>query len=347
MLKDNENMPFIDDGPLVTSEHQRFAPDEMVRCEVCLRTNPPNRTNCLYCAAALSVNRKIIEDLPLVLKPIDDSIAGYNCILVPKDADELSATQLPNAAKLLNLEASELKKILDAHSPLPLVRTSTRADADLLTTKLLAFGLSTKVISDVELGSLESDVLNVRAAEITEERITLKQLGGDKGKEVPWSDIVLIVSGRLITRRVESAEQKGRRGKNEIIEATQFFADELVMDIYANNRNETFRIAANRFDFSSLLNRGLMAAENFISLLHLIRARSPAAQQDDSYMSLRQSLDPVWRSGQRTESGGWRRDRPGKYAVEAVTESSNVIQFTRYSRLRFLLLNRSNLQSPV
>ncbi|HEX4898892.1 MAG TPA: hypothetical protein VFV61_00070, partial [Pyrinomonadaceae bacterium] len=86
---------------------------------------------------------------------------------------------------------------------------------------------------------------------------------------------------------------------------------------------------------------------NFASLLNLICTRSPAARHDDSYLSLRQTLDVIWPSGQRTASGGWRRERPGKYSIEAVTESSNVNQFTRYSRLRSFLLKRPNSENEI
>ncbi len=93
------------------------------------------------------------------------------------------------------------------------------------------------------------------------------------------------------------------------------------------------------------LTAALVAAENFVSLLNLIATRSLAARHDDSYLSVRQTLDATWPSGQRTGSGGWRRERPGKYSIEAVTESTNLNQFTRYSRLRCFLLKRQSAEN--
>ncbi len=340
-LKDNENMPFLDDEPLTPGEPQGFAHDEMVRCDVCLRANPPTRTNCLYCAAALTTDRKAVDPRAIALKPVDDSVLGYNCILFPISANEYSAEKLQTAAQLLKLSAAELQRIIGAPVPLPLVRIETREEADLITRKLMELGLSTTVVSDFELG-FSSPVVQIRAAKFTDSGITLKQIGGDAGTEIFWSQIALIVSGRFITRRVESAEQKGKRGEKEITEAREFFADEPVMDLYANERSECFRITANSFDYSPLPQRGFVAGENFASLLNFIRTSSETARHDDSYLSLRQALDGAWPSGQRTASGGWRRERPGKYSIEAVMESSNVNQFTRYSRLRSLLLKRQN-----
>ena len=345
-LKDNENMPFLDDDSLAPSEPQGFAHDEMVRCDVCLRSNPPTRANCLYCAAALTTSRKTVEARAVTLKPVDDSVLGYNCILFPTIPNNYAADKLQTAAQLLKLSAAELQRITVAAVPLPLARTETREEAELITRKLMDLGFSTTVVSDAELG-LSAAVVQIRAAKFTDAGITLKQIGGDVGTEIFWSQIALIVSARLITRRVESAEQKGKRGEKEITEAREFFADEPVMDLYANGRSECFRITANSFDYSPLPQRGFVAGENFASLLNLIRTSASTARHDDSYLSVRQALDAAWPSGQRTGSGGWRRERPGKYSIEAVMESSNVNQFTRYSRLRCFLLKGRNPPSET
>ncbi len=146
-----------------------------------------------------------------------------------------------------------------------------------------------------------------------------------------------MVTGRLSRKRVELQERKGGRGENEIQDASQFFADEAVVDIYCKDPDAKFRILANGFDFSGLSGKRLVVAENFSMLLCLIRDKASRAEYDDAYNSCRRALEIVWPCGQQTESGGWRRDRPGKYTIRAVTESSNEDQFTRYSRLRYFL----------
>ncbi len=138
-----------------------------------------------------------------------------------------------------------------------MARTATRADAELLVRELGSFGLNAITVADVDLGFSGLPVVQIRAAEISDDEIKLQQIGGAEGITISWSQIALLVSGRLITKRVESAEQKGRGGEREIIEANEFFADQLVLDLYINGRPETFRITANNFDYSSLPGRKL------------------------------------------------------------------------------------------
>ncbi|MCA1558250.1 MAG: hypothetical protein LC731_06900, partial [Acidobacteria bacterium] len=98
-----------------------------------------------------------------------------------------------------------------------------------------------------------------------------------------------------------------------------------------------WRVASDSFDFSCLAERkGLIAAQNFATLIEVLRERSPNMHVDDSYNRLRHALAPVWPPEERTESKGLRRERPGRLNVEAVMTSDNEMQFTRYSRLRHL-----------
>jgi hypothetical protein len=345
--EDNEKMQFLDDSPLAANELQGFAPNEMVRCETCLRANPPTRANCLYCAAALPAGKRIMDQRAITLKPLEDSAAGYNCIYLPSKTHHPATDNVAGAAQLLKLRAADLERIIEANLPLPLARTATREESELVSSKLEALGFKTIVASDHDLGMAESAVVQIRSASMADEQVVLRQMGGDEGISILWSQISLVVSGRLISKRTESAEQKSRRGEREIISASEFFTDESVMDIYGANRSEAFRISANSFDFSCLPQRSLIAAENFVTLRDWVRSRAFVAHQDDSYLSLRQTLDLVWPSAQRTGSGGWRRERPGKFSIEAVTESSNLNQFTRYSRLQWFRLQHPTLEDGV
>lgn len=342
LLKDNEKIPFLNDDPLLRSETQGFSSDQMVRCEECLRANPPTRVNCLYCAAALPAMERPLVARTLNLKPIDNAAHGYNNILLPNTANRLDSEAIETSATLLKLTSTDLQRIMSAGLPLPLARTATREEAEHVRGRLAGFGFDSIVVSDDELG-LNEPASCVRAAETTDMGLTLKQSGGGDGIQVSWNQIMLLVSGRLMTKKVESTERKGRRGEAEIVEANEFFADELLMDLYVQDLPGSIRMAANNFDFSCLSRKSLVAAENFFLLVALIRQQSPGLEHDDSYMSVRQALDPIWTSERHTGSRGWRRDRPGKYNIEAVTQTSNENQFTRYSRLRHFLMQRERL----
>src|ERR1051326_7050354 len=70
--------------------------------------------------------------------------------------------------------------------------------------------------------------------------------------DVPWSNIALIVIGPLVEKRVEVKEVKTRHPENEILDTSELFRDEAVIDLYASTHAETWRIQANGFDFSCL-----------------------------------------------------------------------------------------------
>ena len=146
----------------------------------------------------------------------------------------------------------------------------------------------------------------------------------------------MLVVGRLIVKRVELKEQKGARAENRLLDASEFVTDEVLVDFYTKEQPVPYRVKAYSFDFSCLgKDKGLLASENILTLLNLIRDRAPNAKYDDSFNSSRKALDAVWPPEQQNESSGWRRERPGKYSIGSVTELSNEMQFLRYSRLRY------------
>jgi hypothetical protein len=334
--KDNENIPFFGDEPLMPSEPQGFPPDQMVRCEECLRANPPTKLSCLYCASPLPVSERTADLLKPSLKPVQNWVLGYNNVFFPQ-AIEFPSEVLTEAAGLLKLDLSDFRRLLSSPTPIPLARTDTLDEAELIERKLKALGFETAIVSDADLGLRESPPIRLRSISIDENGLTPKLIVESDESQIPWRQLVLLVTGRLSRKRVEMQERKGGRGENEITDASQFFADEAVLDLYSEDPDAKFRILANGFNFSGLRGKKLMVAENFSMLLDLIRDKAPGSEFDDAYNSCRQALEIVWPCGQQTESRGWRRERPGKVTIGAVTESSNEDQFTRYSRLRYFL----------
>ena len=80
-------------------------------------------------------------------------------------------------------------------------------------------------------------------------------------------------------------------------------------------------------------------------LRRLLRGRAPSAVFDEEYARLRPLLADVWPSAERTESLGLRREGAGRVNTEAVTTVSNEGQFTRYARLRHMLVLRARAES--
>jgi hypothetical protein len=330
--KDNENIRLPLLGPVEPSEPQGFTPDQMIRCEECLRANPPTRINCLYCSVPLPTTEASARlRKPLLRKPEKHQV-GYNTILLSR-ANTYSAEAIGEAAALLKLKNDELQRILNERAPLPLARTASREEADLVYDRLQALGFD--VVTLVDEGALR------RVRSIAFDELHFMVNPGQTKDEIEdlWSNIVLIVPARLIARRVEVKELKSRRAEGEILDKSEFFSDEVVIDFYTTSNSETWRISAGSFDFSCLgPEKALIANENIARLQRWLVSKATNALLDESYNRLRPVLDLVWGPEQETQSSGWRRERPGKLSVGMATINSNESQFTRYSRLLYYLM---------
>lgn len=318
----------------------------MIRCEECLRANPPTRVTCLYCTEALPLTEISAQLRKPNVRPPDKGQPGYNNIFLPQIQSDFGENVLNEASDLLKLAPEILQRILSARESLPLARTASREEALVVLERLRDLGLETITLADDDLGLIDNCVTRIRSICFNETGITLQQSGATEGNHFSWSDLGLLVMGRLVTRRIEVRERKTRKDENEILSASEFFDDEAVVDLYAASDFQTWRISAKSFDFSCLeQQKTLLTTENFAILVQLIRKNAAQAEFDDTYNAVRQILEPVWGSEQETESSGWRRERPGKYSLGATTVNSNENQFTRYSRLRYYLSLNSLNQS--
>ena len=338
MAKDIEKIPVIDDGSLQPTEPQGFAFNLMVRCDDCLRANPPTRVNCLYCGTTLPLTEASETFQKPALRKLEKWEQGFNNILRPVANDELDENLVSKAAALLRLEIDELRRILKAERPLPLARAATLDEASLIERKLAEIGLESVVVSDALLALGTAPPQRIRAFGVSEAQLVGYHLASGGVTCVAWSDISFVSVGRLFERQIEIRERKSKRAEKELVDAREITKDEAVLDVYVEGYAGSWRILANSFDFSCLEDRKkLLVVENFSTLVSLIRERAPQAIFDDSYLALRQALDNVWPAERSTEARGWRRDRPGKYSTGEVVISSNEAQFTRYSRLSLYL----------
>lgn len=334
MPKDNENIRLPLVGPLEPSEPRGFKPDQMIRCEECLRANPPTRVSCFYCSATLPETESSLRLRKPTLRPPDKFEQGYNTILLRRPQETFNQTLIRAAADLLKLDTEAFQGIVMAGMPLPLARIASLEEGKLLAERLNEMGLETMTLGDADLGLIDSNLVRLRSLKLGEDNLGLIQAGETSDIQRSWSDIVTIVSGRLHVKRIEVKERKSRQAENEIVDKSEFDSDEAVVDLYLNGSSKTFRIAAHGFDFSCLQEeKALVANENISKLINLLIARATRAVVDRSFNQLRQTLEPVWRSEQEVVSTGWRRERPGTYTLGSASVKSNESQFTRYSRL--------------
>ncbi len=336
MPKDHENvsLPIVLDGSDDPAP-QPFAAAEMGRCDECLRANPPTRINCLYCGTVLPSNEATVNLQKPALRPLEKWEQGYNNILLPPAAN-LDEEQLHELADFLRLRSADLTQILAAASPLPLARAATLEEASLVQRRLSGLGIESRIMPDAEPGTDAIGPIKVRALEIDDAGVNAYQTPETPAVRISWNEFTLLLVGRLIAKRIELKEQKGARAENRILDSSEFATDETVVDFYLSNNAVPYRIKANSFDFSCLgKNKGLLANQNLSTLVTLFREHAPHVDYDDSFNSIRKTLDAVWPPQQQNESSGWRRERPGKYSIGSVTELSNETQFLRYSRLRY------------
>jgi len=336
--KDNEKMPLPDLATLGAADIQPFAADQMVRCDACLRANPPTRVNCLYCGGVMPVTENSVRLQKPALRRLETWEQGFNTILLPDRERIPTVDELRDLADFLKLKLEELQRIVSNDRPLPVAHAATNDEAKLIRNRLNDLGLKAINIPDEQLFLEDRHIVRIRSATINDERIIGYQVGGVTGVVFDRNSISLLVVGRLVTKRVEVKERKSHRSEDEIVNASEFFSDEAILDIYGSPGSPSCRIESGSFDFSVLGNRKkLVASENLRTLIGVISEGSPQAEVNDSYAGVRQTLEPVWPVQQRTQAIGWHREPLGKYSTTDATESTNENQFTRYSRLLYHL----------
>jgi hypothetical protein len=281
---DDEKMAWLGDVAALQPEPKGFAPEQMVRCEECLRANPPTRTSCLYCSAPLTVTKASKLLRQPTLRKLEDWERGYSLIFLPYAEARITEDALLKMTELLRLKTEELLSLVEAAEPLPLALAATPAEASLIEERLRALGADTITVADTDLALDEAAPKRLRGLEITDDALIAHAVGGDESFNIPWPEVSLLILGRLFERRVEVEERNARGGaENEIVETRELSADEAVLDIYALGHRGNLRIVAHSFDFSCLgPQKRLVAADNFARLVETLRERASLAAYDDS-----------------------------------------------------------------
>jgi hypothetical protein len=238
------------------------------------------------------------------------------------------------AAKLLSVARSVFVSMFEAEFPLPLARIESQDLADEMVRRLTDLGFALAVVADTDLRT-ERPPVRLRNIAINAEQLELTDFNSDKSLRVDREEIKLIVTGRILhTRREERTQRKKR--KTKILDETETGSDRRLIDLYTSQESIGFRIQTNGFDFSLLGDeKGMLANENIQKLADLLGQNCPSALVADEYDSVRNWLDAVW----DLESDRDVRVRNiGKREFETSYTSSNLTQFTKYSRMRRLLI---------
>lgn len=305
----------------------------VVNCPRCARKTPAARATCLYCGEALPVTK--IEAAP-AQRVIESSEMAFNTILEPVIV-AASAVAESSLAAALKIEPGEARALIESRKPVALARSQTRQEAEMIAELIRSCGLAARVVADEDLG-LSRELLRARRIIPTANGIQVQHRDGALAVASP--DIKLLVVGNLRNTRVDFTESKAgmRSNAGTVLDTSEFFSEETLLDVYTTELGESFRIKADGFDYSGIVQPLSFRAEvNFGSLIDALRRAAPGARLDQGFAKASSLFSRAWPERSRTESGGVRR--PG-LAFRAVSKASvikdNRDQFDRYSRLMFI-----------
>jgi hypothetical protein len=319
-------------GMKVQSENIAFSSDEMITCSKCGKSNPPNRASCLYCGTAIETPVDTLK-VKLNLRKLENWENGFNIVLVSRrdDADTESA------ARYLRHDVDSFAQMVAAGNPFPLARLESAGEAELANKQLSEFGLSAKIVSDVDL-KIGKPNTRLRKIEFLEEGVRFTLFNTNEHRVVRSDEIVLIVVGRIVESKMESVE-KGKKDKRKVLAESATSSDELLIDIYTADTEQGWRVPTKGFDFSSLgSEKSMLAVENLQRLLDRLKTFAPGAKLIDEYADLINPLSEVWDVERRTDFEGMKRTGVWKSGFSSVARTSNLEQFNKYSRLQRILL---------
>lgn len=320
----------------VQTEDIAFKPEELISCGKCARSNPPNRLKCVYCGAELEISAEQAANIKTNWRKLENWEKGFNLIYAPNPNGE-SELDLAETAKILNLESDDLQKILQMRKTLPLARVESEKEAEIAAKKLSGRGLNTKIVSDEALAA-DKLPTRLRSLEFDGDKIVLIYFNNDEITQIKREDLVLIVSGAIYERKTESIEKR-KKGESKILDATETASDAGLIDIYNRENSVGYRILANGFDFSCLeTKKGIVAVENLKKLAAKLCEFAPDAKFVNDYLAVREVLGCIWEIEQRKDSLGLKRHSFGKFDFSNLATSSNLQQFTKYSRLQWQIL---------
>ena len=333
-ISDQEISPPANFDPAIQSENIAFDRDEMVACSRCLRNNPPNRLNCLYCANGLDLPTEKTATTELKLRKLESWERGVNIIL--RNADPVA--DIKGAASLMSIELESLAAIVGTQCELPIARVENLQTADTLITQLQSLGFTCFSVTD-ELLAIEKPNIRISGIEIGPGEFGAKDFNTGQFTRFATYKIALIVEGVISKTKVDTIEKRRLRGESKLIDQSSVAADARILDIYPADQIIGFRLMPTGFDFSCLGDqKTLLARENWGRLIDFLRSKLPTAKYVGNYATVRTALETIWPTESRNETKGLIQTGFGKREFGSVATTSNLEQFNRYSRLQRQLL---------
>ncbi len=322
-----ENLPEM----LLTEDDPRFSPDEMLNCDVCGRSIPPNRTSCIYCGKPLSTDVVNAEIARINFQQPEAWQDGFS--LVYSGQRELNTETIASASNLIQIESAFLEELLAVSAPMPLIYLKSLPDANLLASRLSEIGFDCAIVGD-DLLQAKTPPTRVRSMIFENDSVLFEDFNNCKFSRVSRNERVLIVTGTLIKTSTETAG-KFKKGVIKADSETLSSTDETVIDIYPPSDVYGFRIRTSGFDFSCLGDRMRpIAAANITTLISEMRDQFADGVFIDSFQVVEPLLDTIWPTEESTQSGGVSRSAFSGVRKASTTVIDNTTQFTKFSRLQ-------------
>jgi hypothetical protein len=317
--------------PLMQTEKIAFDRGQLVDCASCSRRNPPSRLSCLYCGAPLDVERLDVATIDQRLRRPDPWELGFSVVSTAGASGE--PADLSAVANLVSLEIDDLRAILSAPVALPICRLESEPQASAVQKLLADSGVESTVVSDTLLAANKPPV-RLAGIEFRDSDIAVTTFNTREQLVIPLTDVVLLLKGTIAVSNVDQMEKrKGGKGYFRGDAWTVF--DDPILDIYSKADATGYRIVSVGFDFSCLRSeKALTSAENFEALIKRLSAICHRSKTITDFASMRELLGRVWEVEIRRESKGLQVTGFGKRDVVSVLSTSNLEQFTKFSRLQ-------------
>jgi hypothetical protein len=307
----------------------------VISCLRCQRRTPAGRGECIYCGASLPFTS--IESAP-PQRNIDTTDLAFNAVLQP--GSSLSKERaIESLARAIELERSEAQALIDAPGPVPIARSQTRQEAEMICALVRSYGFKAVVVADEEM-KIQSELLRARRLAIAEHEIQVCHSGGTL--VVQKRDVKLMVLGELSNKRIDYLE--GISGRQAgVLDSSEYRSEEALLDVYGESLGASFRIRSDAFDYSGLVSPLSFRSDlNFKAAITTLGATLPRATFDHDFRRMAGLLARAWPQRTRNETRGFKRTGLSFRSVaQASAISDNRDQFERYSRLMFLSMASS------
>jgi len=309
-----------------------------MNCPRCRRRTAAARGACIYCGETLPITQ--LSSAP-PQRNLDAAEHAFNTILEPPRtlANEAAIAALSSALKI---EASEADAMIAANKRLPIARSQTRQEAEMIAALVRSCGLAAFVVADQEL-AIERELTRARRITLNDGKLTVQHTGG--ALAIAASGIKLIVIGSLRQNRVDYSEGlSGMRTQSaNVLDTAEFRSDETLLDVYSSSLEQSFRLRADGFDYSGLLASLSFRAEvNFQAVLRVLEQAASDMVVDRDFARLRRLLGRAWPERTHNEARGLKRTGIAYRPIALSSQTTdNRDQFERYSRLMFLSVTQN------